>query len=225
MSRVRERIENLSPRGEFFLITSLCFAYFVGTSLVVLLLRLRTFELTSVRAIRGIATELVILSIAAWILRVRGKKVSRLSRGFSWRALFGGAALFVGYVLMYWITSYVVVSVYPPAAHLSPMRMIPRAPVGLLGMLIVVNSVFEEATVSGYVVTALAEQGPALSITASALLRFLYHLYQGPIASLSVLPLGLVFAAVYWRWRNLWPLVVAHTLANILAFTAAAQYR
>jgi membrane protease YdiL (CAAX protease family) len=65
---------------------------------------------------------------------------------------------------------------------------------------------------------ALSEQGAALAITASALLRFLYHLYQGPVASLAILPLGLLFAAVFWKWRSLWPLIAAHTLANIYAF-------
>ena len=27
-----------------------------------------------------------------------------------------------------------------------------------------------------------------------------------------------VFGAMFWRWRNVWPLVVAHTIANIAAF-------
>jgi membrane protease YdiL (CAAX protease family) len=48
-------------------------------------------------------------------------------------------------------------------------------------------------------------------------LRFAYHLYQGPLASISILPLGFVFAAMFWRWRNIWPLVVAHTIANVVS--------
>jgi uncharacterized protein len=223
LDQLRARIKNLSPRGEFFLIISLCFPYFIATSLFALLLRLRTFELSSGRAIRGIATELVILAVAGWILRVRGQRLSRLSRPFSWPALLGGLPLAAGYILLLWTVHFIVVWVYPAAAHLTTMRMIPRAPVTLLGVLILVNSLFEEVTVTGYVVSVLSEQGAALSITASALLRFLYHLYQGPIASLAVLPLGLLFAGVYWRWKNLWPLVVAHTLVNVLAFTIAAQ--
>ena len=29
---------------------------------------------------------------------------------------------------------------------------------------------------------------------------------------------GLLFGAVYWRWRRLWPLIVAHTIANLISF-------
>ena len=91
------------------------------------------------------------------------------------------------------------------------------APTAMIAF-IVVNSFFEETIVSGYVITALSPQGAGLAITASTLLRFLYHLYQGPLAAISILPLGLLFGAVFWRWRNLWPLIVAHTIANLIAF-------
>jgi membrane protease YdiL (CAAX protease family) len=146
-----------------------------------------------------------------------------LSKRFSWPAFLGGVPLFVAYNLLYWTASILVVSVYPAAARLGTVRMLTTAPFALIVAFIVVNSIFEEATVVGYVVTALSDQGPALSITASALLRFLYHLYQGPVASLAILPLGLLFAAVYWRWRNLWPLLVAHSIANCAAFALAVH--
>ena len=70
----------------------------------------------------------------------------------------------------------------------------------------------------------MSAQGAALDITASTLLRFLYHLYQGPLASISILPLGLLFGAVFWRWRSVWPLIVAHTIANLLSFIVVTQH-
>jgi membrane protease YdiL (CAAX protease family) len=81
-------------------------------------------------------------------------------------------------------------------------------------LLIVVNSFFEEIVVTGYVVSALAKHGAAFAISASTLLRFLYHTYQGPLGTLSILPMGLLYAAVFWRWRNLWPMLVAHSIMN-----------
>ena len=101
--------------------------------------------------------------------------------------------------------------------------MVPAAPVALFTLMIFVNSIFEEAAVTGYVVSALEEQGVALSITASTLIRFLYHLYQGPIASLVEMPLGLLFALVYWRSRNLCPLMRAHTIVNLLSFALSTS--
>jgi len=220
---MRERIRNLSNRAEFFLIISICFAYYICTSLIGLLLRIRTYEMTTGRLLRGITTELAILLLAGWILHVRGWRLSRLSKRFSWPGFLGGFPLFVGYMLLYWTVGIALVLFYPDASHLSGMRMVPRAPVALMVVFIVVNSVFEEVTVSGYVITALSEQGAALAITASTLLRLLYHLYQGPIASISILPLGLLFGAVYWRWRNLWPLGVAHTIVNLTVLALAAH--
>jgi len=218
---MRERIQKLSPRGEFFLIITICFGYITCTSLAVLLLRIRTYDLTSLRIIRGMATEIIILAVAGWILHVRGWRLSQLTKAFSWPAALAGIPLFACYIAAYWVTAIAVVSIYPAASHIETVRMVPRAPIVLMVLFVIVNSVFEETMVCGYVITALSSEGAALSISASTLLRFLYHLYQGPVASLSILPLGLIFSVVYWRWKNLWPLWVAHTVANVLAFAFA----
>ena len=220
---LEERVRRLTDRSEFFLVVTLSFAYFVATSLTVLILRVREYELTTGRALRGVATETAILAVVGWILHVRGWQLRRLTVPWSWFALLGGIPLLIAYYLLYVVARLVVVAAYPASAHLTMVRMIPAAPWGVILALIVVNSVFEETLVTGYVVAALSEQGAALAITASTLLRFLYHLYQGPVASLSILPLGILFGAVYWRWKTLWPLFAAHTLANILAFAVAAR--
>jgi membrane protease YdiL (CAAX protease family) len=34
---------------------------------------------------------------------------------------------------------------------------------------------------------------------------------------LGVFAFGLIFALAYWRWRQLWPLIVAHSLSDLLA--------
>ena len=218
---MRERIEALSARAEFFLVITLSFSYFIGTSLSVLLLNLRQFELTTGRALRGIATEIVILLVVCWILRVRGWRLSRLTGRFTVPAFLAGIPLFMAYYFLYVAVTITVTAI--GAGRFSTVRVVPTAPVLVMLAFLVVNSVFEEVLVTGYVIAALSEQGAALAITASTLLRLLYHLYQGPVASLSILPLGLLFGAVFWKWRNLWPLVMAHTLANVLALLYAGS--
>lgn len=218
---MREKIQSLSERSEFFLIIALCFGFFWITSAIVLIRGLHEFHMTTARVVRATFTEMLLLFAAAWVLRVRGWNFRRLGLRFAWGPLLAGIPLFIAYIALYWSTYVFVVSIYPPARSLQPIKMIPDAPFAIFAVFVVVNSLFEEAAVTGYVVSALSEQGAALSITASALIRFGYHLYQGPIASLAILPLGLLFAAVYWRWRNLWPLMTAHTIANLLTFAAA----
>jgi hypothetical protein len=34
----------------------------------------------------------------------------------------------------------------------------------------------------------------------------------------AILPIGLLFGFVYWKWRRLWPLFIAHALFDVFAF-------
>jgi membrane protease YdiL (CAAX protease family) len=82
------------------------------------------------------------------------------------------------------------------------------------------NSLLEEVVAVGYLVDRLERLGwavPAI-VVASSLLRGSYHLYQGfgPFVGNAVM--GVVFVAVYLRTRRVMPLVVAHTLLDVVAF-------
>ena len=83
----------------------------------------------------------------------------------------------------------------------------------------VVNGIYEETFVVGYVVACLARQSTRVVIISSALIRFSYHVYQGPEAVLFILPMGLVFAYLYVKYRRLWPLVLCHIILDIVLLT------
>lgn len=55
-------------------------------------------------------------------------------------------------------------------------------------------------------------------IVASALLRGAYHAYQGVGAIIGNVVMGLVFGWCYRRWGRVMPLVIAHTLLDVVAF-------
>jgi membrane protease YdiL (CAAX protease family) len=82
------------------------------------------------------------------------------------------------------------------------------------------NAVLEEVIVVGYLMTRLAQKGwgVAAVIVTSALVRGSYHLYQGFGPALGNVVMGLVFGYWYHRTRRLMPLVVAHTLLDVVAF-------
>jgi len=212
-----EAIRKLSPRSEFFLVITLCFGYFIVLSVAEVLMGMKEFRLTTSKLLFAITFEVILLAATAVILRARGWTIDRIGLRFSWAGLAAGLPLFIWYMLLYWFTWLFITTAYPAARTIQGPKFSSTAPFVLVAIFIVVNSVFEEVTVTGYIVTALSEQGAALAITASTLIRFAYHLYQGPTATISILPLGLLFAGVYWRWRNLWPLMVAHTIANFFA--------
>lgn len=89
------------------------------------------------------------------------------------------------------------------------------------------NAVLEEVIVVGYLYQRLERLGwsPGRIILASALLRGAYHTYQGVGPGLANLAMGLVFGHWYRRTRRTMPLVIAHTLLDVVAFVGYALLR
>lgn len=91
----------------------------------------------------------------------------------------------------------------------------------ILGMvlMLIVNSVYEEMLLVGYLFKKLEKYGhPALIIFISFLIRESYHTYQGWGNVPMVLSLSLVFGIYYIRYKKLWPLIIAHCLGNVFVF-------
>ena len=217
LQKLRERVAAWSGRTEFAVVTLICFGYFAVASVAVLVMKIQRAELTTGRALRSTAIEVAILFVAGWILRVRGWRFRELGGRPAVAGFLAGIPLAIAYLVlsacMYWLALWLS----PGIARMQFFRITVTAAWPVMLLYLVVNSVFEEFAVTGYVVRALERDGAAFAITASALIRFVYHLYQGPIASIVILPLGFLFGAVYWRWRTLWPLIVAHTLVNVMS--------
>jgi membrane protease YdiL (CAAX protease family) len=82
------------------------------------------------------------------------------------------------------------------------------------------NAVLEEVVVVGYLITRLRQLSfsvPAI-VAMSAVLRGSYHLYQGFGGFLGNGLMGVVFTLFFLRTRRLLPLVIAHTLLDVVAF-------
>ena len=77
----------------------------------------------------------------------------------------------------------------------------------------------EEVILNGYLIEKLSRVWkPWQVLAAVAVLRGLYHLYQGPAMAAGNMVMGLVFGLVYLKWRRAMPLVIAHTLLDTVAF-------
>jgi membrane protease YdiL (CAAX protease family) len=100
----------------------------------------------------------------------------------------------------------------------------PAAPdwwtVPLLVLSAVRAGLVEEVIVIGYLGDRLSRLGwgPWRIIVAAAVLRGAYHAYQGFGAIVGNVAMGLAFGWCYRRWGRLMPLVVAHTVIDVIAF-------
>jgi membrane protease YdiL (CAAX protease family) len=93
-----------------------------------------------------------------------------------------------------------------------------RTPVLIL--LSVQNALLEELLLAGFVLHRLQQLGwtPWSAVAVSSVLRGSYHLYQGVGGFLGNLAMGVLFARLYQRWGRCMPLVVAHTVIDVVAF-------
>lgn len=88
------------------------------------------------------------------------------------------------------------------------------------------NAVLEEVVVVGYLMTRFKEfawQVPT-AIVASAAVRGSYHLYQGFGAGFGNFVMGLVFGYWFHRSNRVMPLIVAHTLLDVVAFVGYSLF-
>jgi membrane protease YdiL (CAAX protease family) len=86
------------------------------------------------------------------------------------------------------------------------------------------NAILEEVVMIGYLFHRLGQlhwRWPLILLT-SALIRGSYHLYQGFGGFVGNLIMGVIFGLIFLRFSRVGPLVVAHTLLDIVAFVGYA---
>ncbi|GAB3579797.1 CPBP family intramembrane glutamic endopeptidase [Calidifontibacter terrae] len=86
------------------------------------------------------------------------------------------------------------------------------------------NAVLEEVVMIGYLYTRWTQAGWSWTRVwvGSALIRGSYHLYQGFGGFVGNLVMGLLFGLVYRKVRRVGPLVVTHTILDVVAFVGYA---
>lgn len=166
---------------------------------------------------------LVPVVLALWLLGAGGRSALRtlgIDRARPGRDLLFGAAL-AAVIGLPGLGLYVVGRELGITAAVVPTGLADHwwtIPVLLLQAL--KNAVFEEVIAVGYLMTRLEHLrwAPIATVLASAVLRGSYHLYQGFGPFLGNLVMGLIFAEWFRRRRRVMPLVVAHTLLDVVAF-------
>jgi membrane protease YdiL (CAAX protease family) len=171
----------------------------------------------------GIFFTLIPVALVLWLLSANTARIGTmlgLDRRRPGRDLIEGAGLaaliglpglalyFIGHALG--VTATIVPAALDPHWWTVPVLILQAAK----------NAVLEEVIVVGYLITRLQRLGwrmPAV-IAASAVLRGSYHLYQGfgPFVGNAIM--GVIFAEWYRRGGRVLPLIVAHTILDVVSF-------
>lgn len=175
--------------------------------------------------VAGIVFPLVPALLALYLLRVSGDREGLgfdlrrprydLGRGFGLAAVIGIPGL-AFYFLARALGFNTTVQPANLAAHWWTIPV-------LIGVA-VTNGVLEEVVIVGFLLTRLRQCGWATwaALSAGAVIRGAYHLYQGFGGGLGNVVMGLVFGWFFLRTRRVGPLVVAHTLLDVVAFVGYA---
>jgi len=134
-----------------------------------------------------------------------------LLRGAGLAALIGGSGLG-----LYYLAFKAGISLNIVAASLPDIWW--RFPVLVLSAL--QDGINEEVLVVGYLISRLRLLGlsPAAAVAISAVLRGSYHLHQGFGPFIGNVIMGVIFGALFVRWRRANPMIIGHTLINAVAF-------
>lgn len=176
-----------------------------------------TYQLAS------IVFTLVPVALALWLLSEGGRSGIRrlgLDPGQPWRDL-GAGALLAAVIGLPGLGFYFAGRWLGITAQIVPEALNPvwwAVPVLILAA--VKNAVLEEVIAVGYLTTRLEELGwPAWARTAaSAVLRGSYHLYQGFGPFIGNAVMGVIFAEWFRRRGRVMPLIIAHTVLDVVAF-------
>jgi membrane protease YdiL (CAAX protease family) len=215
---MRAFLHALSPRTEFAIVVLGAFGYFAAISIEAFLYPGIGVDISEDGLQFLLIYEAFLLIVLGSFLFARGWDLRQLGSMPTLRDTGMGFALalvaYAVYAVVWIIFGNLVPAMDDKASGLvtTPLQFSTVIAISLL------NPIFEEIFVCGYVITALKRtRGVLLAINVSVGIRLAYHLYQGPAGIVSIIPLGLVFGYWFARTGRLWPVIVAHAIFDFAA--------
>ena len=212
------RAVNASRIIDSVVVVVICFGWPIVGSVWAMVAGFPTPPFNDAAFVGVIVEELILGSAALAYLRLRGHELGALVPRPTGLGSLVGLGLYALTTLIFWAVYWLTGTPDPSAQPID--RMIAAGSYSLLWVLVgsIVNGLFEETFLTGYLQGALIGFGASIAIGVPVLVRALCHLYQGPLGTLSVIGVGVVFGVYYWRTRLLWPVVFAHIFADVAGF-------
>ena len=223
MEQFREMIRRLPVGVEFLIVVSCASGEFIFSSILSIGAPVEN-TYTNQALLSVLIAELMQVVFLVWFLRVRGWTLEKFGLRVTVRTTAGGILLAIGTLAMFWFIQVAgSFGIDMAAAERAYPKVANNLDWQLVYLTSVVNGAYEETFVAGYVITVLAgARGVWTAVNVSTGIRLLYHLYQGTIGVLTIVPMGLLYGYLFVRTRQLWPLILAHILIDILGLAFAA---
>lgn len=204
--------------SEAAILVAISFGWFILLSVLAVVNGFPTSATFSDSSLTSIAlVEIVFGMMALTFLRYRGYQLSELLPSPSWRGCLEGVALCAVAVAASTAVAMLIPSQNDAIQPIAKIMSNAKPSLGVVIVVSMLNGLYEETFLLGYLARGFAAIGASFALGLSVLVRMLYHLYQGPTGVVSIVIFGLILGAVYWRTRKLWPAVVAHSLADLVA--------
>jgi len=182
----------------------------------------------STQAIRlGVLHHLVSLLLVAYIIYHSGDSRKHFGLEFRPSVLWISTGLFLGGLILrlggYYAFRHIGSFDIAPQTGTGNIEFLRDTPIALSMGYVVTASAFEEFLVRAYFMTRLRDLGWSTTgaILLSTLVQSSYHMYQGPLAMASNIPMFLLFSIYFARYRNAPVVVLAHLYMNVLARTSS----
>jgi membrane protease YdiL (CAAX protease family) len=175
--------------------------------------------------LQGLAVELFLtVTLGVWLWRSGWRPHRSATLPFHHQDLARGMGLWVSAILAVAFWAMLCRAVAPDLLAISKETQLLGAPQFWVSLSFsIYNAAFEELLWLGLGMAAFRRFGVAPAAAVSIALRLLAHAYQGPLALVTVLPIGVLFTVYYVRTRRIWPIVVAHAFQDTLALTLLAR--
>ena len=199
--------------GEAAIVAAICFGLWVVWSTQAVLAGFPDDPLDDAGAIETMVLEFVMAAVALVYLASRRFDLASLVPLPSVRGTLEAVGLFVATGIVGSALALPFASKGQPIERMVEASTMSPEIVVLTG---IVNGAYEEVFMLGVLVRGLRGYGMPLAIGLPLLIRFVYHLYQGPAGAVWVMAFGLVLS-LWYAWRGtLWPPVLAHIAADIV---------
>jgi uncharacterized protein len=218
----------ISKIAEVFIVLTLGFGFFIYSSTTVIINNSKasttqTYDSYDFAFI--IVYEIIILTIIAYFLKQKHWTLRDFNLDFTLK-MCGVAILLViiretiGIFITQTLTALRVLN---PVTINEPSISF-QSNIVSVGLIIIINSIYEEVLLIGYFFKRFEKYHPAIIILISFIVLASYHTYQGWTNLPMVFTLALVFGLYYIKYKKLWPLIIAHGIGNIFHFLNEHYY-